>query len=102
MELTISQVEFSESERKHYAPLFDDLTANQKKPISERELQDSTAVPFFRRMKIPDQNLAEIWELVSEGKNYLKLYNFMAFMRSASAYKQGKGVSRTNVLTRNP
>ena len=56
------------------------------------------AAGFFRLLRIQDSELSKIWDLVSDGKPYLKLHNFMAAMRICSAKKQGKEIAREHML----
>ncbi|CAG9323263.1 unnamed protein product [Blepharisma stoltei] len=98
MESAIARISFTEKEQKYYSVEFDRLTAEQKKPLNERELMGHGAATFFRMLKIGDSDLAKIWELVSEGQPFLKFPNFMAAMRLCSSRKQGKPIMAENFM----
>ena len=51
---------------------------------------------LLKQLKISEENSKKIWDLVSEGRSYLKLANFMAAMRLCSAFKQGKPIIPQN------
>jgi len=96
MENSISKITFSERETKYYTEEFEKLTSSQKKPLHERELMGAPAATFFKQLKINNEDLSSIWDLVSESKGFLRLPNFMAAMRLCSAKKQGKDICKEN------
>ncbi|OMJ94109.1 hypothetical protein SteCoe_2739 [Stentor coeruleus] len=99
METPIDSLNFTEREKKYYTIEFDQITSEQKRPLIERELSGQSAAQFLRQLKIKENDLSTIWNLVSEHKSYLKLANFMAAMRLCSALKQGKPLTSLNYLT---
>lgn len=99
METPIESLNFSEREKKYYTIEFEQITTEQKRPLIERELSGQAAAQFLRQLKIKENDLSTIWNLVSEHKAYLKLPNFMAAMRLCSALKQGKPLTSQNYLT---
>ena len=99
METSIEFLQFSDRERKYYTIEFEQITFEQTRPVSERELTAQAAGLFFKQLKINEFDLAKIWDLVSEKRTYLRLPNFLAAMRLCSAIKQGKPIIKLNYTT---
>jgi sorting nexin-1/2 len=94
MENPIESISFSEREQKYYSIEFEKLTTSQTLPLQDRKLNPSQTSAFLKQLKISEDSCKKIWELVSEGRNFLKFAHFMAAMRLCSALKQGKGLSQ--------
>lgn len=93
MENPIESIIFSEREQKYYSIEFDSLTISQSVPIQERILTLPQISKFLKQLKINEENIKKIWELVSESRNHLKFSQFMAAMRLCSVLKQGKVIT---------
>lgn len=96
MDTPIESISFTEREKKYYSIEFDNLTIGQSLPIPERQASSVQLSQFLKQLKISEENSKKIWDLVSEGRTYLKLSNFMAAMRLCSAFKQGKPIIPLN------
>ena len=93
MENPIESILFSEREQKYYSIEFDSLTTSQSVPIQERILSLAQISKFLKQLKINEENIKNIWELVSENRNNLRFSQFMAAMRLCSVLKQGKVIT---------
>lgn len=98
MDASIRNICFTPQEISYYTEEFKNLTHEQRKSLEERELMGGAASSLFRLLRIQDSDLSRIWELVSEGRPYLKLQNFMAAMRLCSAKLQSKAISLENMM----
>jgi len=98
----IQSLIFSETEKKYYISEFEHCTKGDRRALSERvtstqQLTGAVAAQIFRKTKLPEQALKDIWDLSSEGLPYLMLPNFLAAMRMCSILKQRKELSWTNI-----
>ena len=101
----INSLVFSDTEKKYYVTEFERCTKTDKRPVNERvrcrqQLMGTVAAQIFRKTKLPDQALKEIWDLSSEGQPFLMLQNFLAAMRMCSILKQRKELTWTNIQQR--
>ena len=93
MEIPIESLSFSEREQKYYLIEFEILTISQSLPIQDRTLNLSQISKLFKQLKVNDENIKRIWQLISENRDLLRFPHFMAAMRLCSALKQGKLIS---------
>ena len=101
----IQSLTFSETEKKYYISEFDHCTKGDRRPINERvryrqQMTGVVAAQIFRKTKLPEQALKDIWDLSSEGLPYLMLPNFLAAMRMCSILKQRKELNWANIQQR--
>lgn len=101
----IQSLIFTETEKKYYISEFDHCTKGDRRAINERvsftqQLTGAVAAQIFRKTKLPEQALKDIWDLASEGLPYLMLPNFLAAMRMCSILKQRKELNWSNIQQR--